>query len=821
MKISYNWLKLYLDFDLPPDKVAEYLTGCGLEIEGIETFHSVKGGLQGVVTGEVLTCEKHPNSDHLSITTVDTGQEKPLSIVCGAPNVAVGQKVAVALIGTTLYLGDKPLTLQKTKIRGAVSEGMICAEDELGLGSSHNGIMVLDPSVKPGTPAASYFNVEEDVVFTIGLTPNRTDATSHFGVARDLAAVINNFGCNKLEETRELIPVPPDVSAFKILNNNRFIDVVIETPEGCPRYSGITVSGIKVKESPAWLRNKLNAIGLRPINNVVDVTNFILMEMGQPLHVFDCDQIIGDQIIIKNYPRGTRFTTLDHVERVLTGNEVMICNTVEPMVIGGVYGGLKSGVSMETTSVFIESACFNPRSIRKTARHHGLQTDASFRFERGTDYNLTLFALKRAALMIRELAGGEISSEIVDVYPTPVPPQEVTLSYGNMDRLIGKVLDRKVVKKILKEVGIILIRELTDPQGLLLSIPAFKTDVTREVDVIEEILRIYGYNNIEFPPDVRASLSFYAHPDPEKIRNSVSEFLSARGFHEIMNNSLTRSVNYENNPAFDLSRAVRIMNPVSRDLDVMRLSLLHGALESLVYNQNRKLYDLRFYEFGTVYALSDEGILPGYTEEQHFSLLLTGCRTTENWNTPEQPVDVFLLKEYVEALFKKISLDPDTFTMEPDHSGLFTNGIRYFDREELGVMGQLHPDLLRSMDAKNQVFYAEFNWDRILERIPKHNARFRELPKFPEVRRDLALVLDQAITFMQLKTTAFATEKKLLRSIGLFDVYEGEQVGPGKKSYALKFILQDEEKTLTDKEIDKVMERLIKAFIHDFDARVR
>ncbi|MCK9203950.1 MAG: phenylalanine--tRNA ligase subunit beta [Bacteroidales bacterium] len=821
MKISYNWLKLYLNIDLLPDKVAEYLTGCGLEVESMEPFFPVKGGLKGIVIGEVLTCVKHPDSDHLSLTTVDVGQEKPLSIVCGAPNVATGQKVPVALTGTTLYFADKPLKLQKTKIRGAVSEGMICAEDELGLGTSHDGIMVLDPATPVGTPAARYFNIEEDVVFTIGLTPNRSDATSHFGVARDLAAVINNSGRKHPSVSGRVNPVLPDVSNFRVQNHSRRIDVIIENQEGCPRYTALTVSGITVKESPAWIRDKLNAVGLRPINNVVDVTNFILMELGQPLHAFDCDRIIGDKVIVRNYPAGTKFITLDNVERELTGEDMMICNTVEPMVIGGVFGGLKSGVTQETTSVFLESACFDPRHIRKTARHHGLQTDASFRFERGTDYNITEYALKRAALLIQELAGGQISSEIVDVYPAPFPSREVLVSFVNMDRLIGKAIDRGVVKAILKDLGMDILRETESPACLQLSIPAFKSDVTREADVIEEILRVYGYNNIEIPHEVRASISHYRKPDPEKVQNSVSEFLSAQGFYEIMNNSLTRSAYYNNSSDFQPALSVRILNPVSRDLDVMRQSLLHGALESLVYNLNRKLSDLKLYEFGKTYTLSQGGIVPGYLEEQHLSLLITGKISSENWNNTDKPVDFYTLKGFIEALFCKMSINTRKLVIEPFQSSLFINGLRYSDgNNELLKMGLLSKSLLHSFDCKQEIYYAELNWDHLMA-LSVSETSCCELPRFPEVRRDLALLIDQSVTFSQIEKLSFRTEKKLLRRVGLFDVFEGDKIGAGKKSYALSFILQDEEKTLTDKEIDKAMERLIKVFITTFNARIR
>jgi len=822
MKISYNWLKLYLDLDLPPDKVSELLTGCGLEVENIDVFQTVKGGLQGVVIGEVLTCTKHPGADHLRLTTVDIGTKTPLSIVCGAPNVAAGQKVPVATIGTTLYLEDKPLTLKLSKIRGEVSEGMICAEDELGLGTSHAGIMVLPPEIPVGTPAARYFNIETDTIFTIGLTPNRTDATSHLGVARDLLAVINNSGHDHVTPSERLSLKIPDVALFKTDNNQRHIDVVVENQTGCPRYTGITLTGITVKESPAWLKNKLTAIGLRPINNVVDVTNFILMELGQPLHAFDCDKITGNKVIVKNYPAGTKFITLDNVERILTGEDMMICNAVEPMVIAGVLGGANSGIAPETTSVFLESACFDPIHVRKSARHHGLQTDASFRFERGTDYNITEFALKRASLMILELAGGTVSSDIVDVCPKPYASRNVVLSFQHLDRLIGKMLNRDVVKNILHDLGIMVSEEIGNGAGLRLAIPGFKADVTNEADVIEEILRIYGYNNIESPVALRSSISFRKKTDPEKIQNRISEYLSASGFHEIINNSLTKSVYYADNPDFYPYVSVKILNPISRDLDVLRQSLLHGALESLVLNQNRKQVNLKLFEFGTVYSLSSGGIVPGYLETRHLSLAITGKKEAENWNNTGNDTDFFILKGYVEAIFRLVNIDVHLLTVEPFQSAVFSDGLRYsFNNRELLTLGLLHASLLKSMDYKAPVFYAELNWDHLLKIIPDAETKYRELSKFPEVRRDLALLLDTSVSFHQIEKLAYKTEKKLLRHVGLFDVYEGEKIEPGKQSYALSFILQDEDKTLTDKEIDKVMERMIKAFQITYNARLR
>ncbi|MEI7663144.1 MAG: phenylalanine--tRNA ligase subunit beta [Bacteroidota bacterium] len=829
MKISYNWLRQYHNLDLSPDKVAVMLTGCGLEVEGQETFQSVKGGLKGVVIGEVMTCEKHPNSDHLSVTTVNAGGPELLRIVCGASNVAQGQKVVVATLGTTLYFDDRELTLQRTKIRGEVSEGMICAEDELGLGTSHAGIMVLDPEAPVGTAAADYFGIEEDIVFTIGLTPNRADAASHTGVARDLVAVANNFGLNESAAFPGNRLALPDVSAFKVDNDGRHIDVIIEDMEACPRYTGITLSGIRVGGSPDWLKNRIMAIGLRPINNIVDITNFILMELGQPLHAFDADRITGQKVVVKKYPKGTKFITLDSAERELSGNDLMICNTAEPMCIAGVFGGLGSGVSDETVNIFLESACFDPKHVRKTSRFHGLQTDASFRFERGTNPDITVYALKRAALMIKEIAGGEISSEIVDVYPVPFPPVIVDLSFGNLDRLIGKKLNREVVKNILEDLGIEITGETTSAgsdvvSGLQLTIPAFKVDVTREADVIEEILRIYGYNNIEIPSEVKSSLSFTSGINPERIQNLIADYLAANGFTEIMNNSLTKSTYYQGNPDFPVERCVKMLNPISRDLDVMRQTLLFGALETIVHNQNRKSADLKMFEFGRVYSLTGNNDDPvtGYHEEKHLAILVTGRLQPENWNTRDEQVDFFELKGYLGAILKKLAVPQDKLKYEPCKTGLVTDGLVCgADGKQIFLLGFLAGPVLKSFDFRQPVLYAEVNWDNLLKLVPVKNARYSELPKFPEVRRDLALLVDKAVTFEQIEQLAFQTEKKLLEKVGLFDVYEGDKLATGKKSYAVSFILQDKQKTLTVKEIEKAMERILKGLVNGLNAQLR
>jgi phenylalanyl-tRNA synthetase beta chain len=823
MKISYNWLKEYVSGIPEPARVAEILTGCGLEVESTEIWFSVKGGLKGVLIGEVLSCIKHPDSDHLSLTTVNVGSGVALKIVCGAPNVATGQKVAVATVGTTLYFNDKEIIIQRAKIRGELSEGMICAEDELGIGTSHSGIMILDPMAIPGTPASDYFKVGEDTIFEIGLTPNRADATSHIGIARDLAAVLNCMPGNT--SLGSSILKYPDKEDFDNSKQGRKIEVFIQDAEACPRYSGLTFTGIQVKESPSWLKNRLNAVGLRPINNIVDITNFILMELGQPLHAFDADQIKGDKVIIKKFPASGKFTTLDGVEREITDQDLMICDSEDPMCIAGVFGGLNSGVTSGTTSIFLESACFEPRSIRKTARYHGLQTDASFRFERGADINITVYALKRAALLIRDIAGGEVASGIVDIYPDPREPAKVFLSFSHLDRLIGKVLDREIVNTILTSLGIRIL--LASNEGLDLEIPSYKVDVTREADVIEEVLRIYGYNNIEFSPDLHSSISTSPKPDPEKIKNGISDYLSANGFNEIMNNSLTRTSYYENNTVYPAENNVRILNPLSRDLDVMRRTLLYGGLESLVYNQNRKIFDCKMFEFGNCYFFNqkeedDKNPLGRYIEQNHLSIFLTGRMQRENWNAIGRGVDIYDLKGFVDAILFRVCIPVSSLEMNSNTSEIFSQGISYrMDGNALVTLGSLSPALLKKFDLRQDVFYADFNWTLLFSKLNAKDKPVAELPKFPEVRRDLSLQLDRSVSYAEIEKLAFATEKKLLKKVGLFDVYEGEKIEAGKKSYALYFILQDDQKTLTDDEIDKTMNRLIKIYTEKLNARVR
>jgi phenylalanyl-tRNA synthetase beta chain len=822
MKISYNWLKEYVSGIPEPLRIAEILTGCGLEVESAEIWFAVKGGLKGVVIGEVLTCIKHPDSDHLSLTTVNIGAREPLKIVCGAPNVAAGQKVAVATVGTTLFFHDKEITIQRTRIRGELSEGMICAEDELGIGTSHAGIMVLDPMAIPGTPAKEYFKIEEDTIFEIGLTPNRSDATSHIGVARDLVAVLNCMPENTGRDPSVL--KYPDTKDFDDSKHGRKIEVFIEDTEACPRYSGLTFTGIKVKESPTWLKNRLNAAGLRPINNIVDITNFILMELGQPLHAFDADRIKGDKVIIKKFPGVKKFITLDEVEREITNQDLMICDSDGPMCIAGVFGGLNSGVTSDTTSIFLESACFNPRSIRKTARYYGLQTDASFRFERGADINITVYALKRAALLIREMTGGETASGIVDVYPHPKSPARVFLSFTHLDRLIGKVLDREIVNKILTSLDVKILS--SSDNGLELEIPSYRVDVTREADVIEEILRIYGYNNIEFSETIHSSISFSPKPDPEKIKNGISDYLAANGFSEIMNNSLTRTSYYESNPVYPSENNVRILNPLSRDLDVLRQTLLYGGLESLVYNQNRKIVDCKMFEFGNCYVfdLKQDHTTPlgKYTEQNHLSIFLTGRAQIENWNAIGRKVDIYDLKGFVDAILLRAGIPGSSLEMISDTSEIFSQGITYrMKGNPLVGLGSLSPALLKKFDLRQDVFYADFNWTFLFSNLNAGDIPVAELPKFPEVRRDLALQLDRSVSYSEIEKLAFATEKRLLKKVGLFDVYEGEKIEAGKKSYALYFILQDDQKTLTDEEIDKTMNRLIRVYTEKLKAHIR
>ena len=818
MKISYNWIKDYLKIDLEPARVAEILTGIGLEIEGMEEWKSVKGGLEGVVIGKVLTCKKHPDADKLSVTTVDIGTSQPLQIVCGAPNVAEGQIVPVATVGTQVFKGSEVFEIKKSKIRGELSEGMICAEDELGLGNSHDGIMVLSNDAKPGTSAASYFKVENDFVFEIGLTPNRIDSGSHFGVARDLAAYLNlNEGLNGKA-------VRPSVEGFQPDNDNNHYDVIIENTEDCPRYSGITISGVTVKESPDWLKNKLRAIGLNPINNVVDITNFVQYEIGQPLHAFDADKIDGKKVIIKNLPAGSKFITLDEAERSLSSKDLMICNTKDGMCIAGVFGGIKSGVTTSTKNIFLESAYFNPVAIRKTSKRHTLKTDASFRFERGADPEMTTWALKRAIMMIKDIAGGLISSEIVDVYKNPVKKSRIEITYKNINRLIGKQIDPQLIKKILSLLDIEIIKETTD--SLLLEIPTYRVDVKKEADVIEEILRIYGYNNIAISNHVNSTLTYQDKPDKDKVVNIISDMLSANGFAEIMCNSLCPSAWYEQHEDFDKEKLVILANPLSSDLNAMRQSLLYGGLSSVMWNLNRQNHDLKFYEFGNCYFFNKSDAtyprVENFIETRALDLFISGNTNRISWNSKTNPTDFFNIKSYVEMILSRLGFKPDEMLNGETGKKYFAESLTYkLNNKIIAEAGRISKSEISRFDIGQDVYYAHIEWDMILKLIKSHSVSYTELPKYPSVRRDLALLLNREIKFIQIRDLAIRTERNILHDVSLFDVYESDNLGKNKKSYAVSFILRDDLKTLTDKSIDKVMNNLIRVFEKELNAQIR
>jgi phenylalanyl-tRNA synthetase beta chain len=816
MTFSYNWLKEYINTNIEPAEMAKILTAIGLEVESMETFQTVKGGLAGFVIGEVKTCEKHPDADKLSITTVDIGMSALLNIVCGAPNVGAGQKVVVATEGTTVYMGNESFKIKKSKLRGQFSEGMICAEDELGLGTAHDGIMVLDPSARVGMPAKLYFKIEDDVVFEIGLTPNRVDAASHYGVARDLYAFLRQEGNVELKL--------PSVDAFKTDNDNYHVDVVIENTNACPRYAGLTVSNIKVDPSPEWLKNRLLSLGMKPINNVVDITNFILHELGQPLHAFDADKIKGKKIVVKNVAEGTKFKTLDDVERSLSSEDLLICNTLEPMALAGVFGGIESGVTENTTTIFIESAYFNPVSVRKTAKRHGLNTDASFLFERGTDPNIPIYALKRAALLVKELAGGTISSEIVDVYPNPVKNFEFEVFFSHVDRLIGKKLGAANIVNILKSLQIGILEQT--PEKIKVSVPPFRVDVQREADIIEDVLRIYGYNNIEISDKVNSTINIAKKPDPAKIINIISDYLVSNSFNEIMSNSLTKSVYYEKLETYKRENVVSIMNPLSTDLNGLRQTLLFGGLEAIAYNTNRKNKDLKLFEYGNCYshrpAANISYPLKNYKEDQRLGIFITGQKWEANWAAKEEPTSFYFLKTYVENILSRLGISVESLGSTEKHSDIFDEALCYeSNHSQLVEFGMVSRKLLKSFDIKADVYFAEFSWDNVFKLLKNHKITYTELPKFPEVRRDLALLLDKSIHYGQIKKIAHQTERKLLKKISLFDVYEGEKIGADKKSYAVSFILQDETKTLTDSQIDKIMTNLENAFTKELAAQIR
>lgn len=808
MKISYNWLKQYVNCDYPAEKVSELLTSTGLEVEDLTPFESVKGALKGVVVGKVLTCVDHPNSDHLHITTVDCGGEEPLHIVCGAPNVAAGQKVLVATINTELWIHDEHITIKKGKIRGEVSEGMICAEDELQLGESHNGIMVLPDDYEVGKPASFYFPVEQDYTFEIGLTANRSDATSHIGSARDLVAALN-----QREETTRYHLIKPSVDDFKVENHDNDIEVVVEDKAACPRYSGLTISGVKVGPSPDWLKNRLAAVGIRSINNIVDISNYVLMEVGQPMHIFDADKITGKKVVVKCLPEGTPFVTLDGVERKLNGRNLMICNAEEPMCIAGVFGGLKSGVTEATTNIFLESAYFNPTSIRKTSKYHGLQTDASFRYERGADPNITLYALKRAALLVKELAGGTISSEIKDVQNGDFTPARVDLRFDYLNSTAGQEIDKTQAVNILKSLECQVVEQ--NDEHVVVDVHTSKVDVTRPADLVEEILRIYGYDNIAIPTRIYTSISRANKPNTDKLQQKISDLLVANGFYEIMNNSLTKAAYSEAFADFDPERNVKIKNPLSSDLNVMRQTLLWGGLESIAFNQNRKVNDMKFFEFGNVYfynkaAHNEKNALAPYSEYYHLDLFLTGNRQEELWNHQVQPLDFFDLKQYVMGVIRELRVNANQLEVKEGAMKHYEYSTElWMNDKRVATFGKINKKTLKLFDIKKDVYHATFCWNTLMSLYGKApEVHFEPLSKFPSVRRDLAMIFDKGITFEQVRKVAMAAENKLLQDLSLFDVYEGDKIPQGKKQYAMSFILMSPNATLTDKAIEKAMARI-------------
>ena len=808
MKISYNWLKQFVNIDWTAEKTGELLTDLGLEVEGIQKFESVKGGLEGIVVGEVLTCIQHPNADRLKLTTVNIGAGAPLQIVCGAPNVAAGQKVPVAVIGTTLYTPEgEAWTIKKGKIRGEESHGMICAEDELGLGESHEGIMVLANDITVGKSLAALFNVENDQVFEIGLTPNRADAMSHYGTARDLKAGL-------LQKDMHVELITPSVSAFRVDNTLLKIGVDVLNKELAPRYCGVTISDVKVAASPAWLQNRLKAIGITPKNNIVDVTNYVLHDLGQPLHAFDGNKIEGHKVIVKTLPAGTKFKTLDGVERELHEEDLMICDAVKPMCIAGIFGGENSGVTEHTTSIFLESAYFNPISIRKTAKRHGLSTDASFRFERGVDPNITEYALKRAVLLIQEVAGGIVTSNIIDFYPKKIPDFQVRLSFDNATKLIGEEIPKDIIKSILMSLDI-KVNNVTET-GLGLTVPSYRNDVVRESDIIEEILRVYGYNNINFTEKLNASISPTSRFEDFKLQNVIGNQLVSQGFYEILSNSLTTPEYSGLSENLKEEHNVVMLNPLSQDLSVMRQSLLFSGLEAIERNINRRRSNLKLFEFGKSYHQIDNQ----YQENKHLSLFVTGNKDGERWNTSEQPSSFFYLKGIITATLERLGIP--NVTASPLENDVFSEGIRLsIGKKSVAEFGVVNKKILKYFDLSQEVLFADFNWDNVIAMVKQARVNFSDLPKYPETRRDFALLLNDDITFEAIEAIANQTEKRLLKEVDLFDVYQGKNLPDGKKSYAVSFKFQDENGTLTDKQVDKIMQKLQNNFKTKLGAELR
>ena len=820
MNVSYKWLKEYVDFDLTPEQVCAALTSEGLEVDALEEVQSIKGGLKGLYVGKVLTCEMHPNSDHLHVTTVDLGRETPSQIVCGAPNVAAGQKVIVADLGCVLYDGDKEFQIKKSKLRGVESCGMICAEDEIGVGSSHDGIIVLPDDAPVGMPAAEYYHLESDWLIEIDITANRADALSHWGVARDLYAwLVQNGYSTSLHR--------PSCEAFKVDNHDLPIDVTIENTEACKRYACVSITGVEVKESPDWLKNKLTTIGLRPINNIVDITNYVMMAYGQPLHCFDADMVTGNHIIVKDKNEGKKFVTLDGEEHILGEHDLAICNAEEPMCIAGVFGGKGSGTYETTKSVVLESAYFHPTWIRKSARRHGLSTDSSFRFERGIDPNGTIYALKQAAILCQQLAGGKISMDIKDVYPNPMEDFKVDLNYDYVHQLIGKEIGKETIKSIVTSLDMKIEGETED--GLQLSVPPYRVDVQRPCDVVEDILRVYGYNNVEIPTQLKSSLVIKGEEDQKhKLENLVGEQLVGCGFNEIMNNSLTKAAYYDGLNHYDAKQLVTMMNPLSSDLNVMRQTLLFGGLESIAHNANRKNPNLRFFEFGNCYQYdpekqNDDDPIRAYSEETHLGIWLTGKRVEGSWAHANEDSSFYELKAYVENVLRRIGVQPGMMVLKPSENNIFDKALVIENRggKKMVEMGVVSRQLQKKAGIDNPVYFADLNWNVLMKVIRKNKVEFSEISKYPAVSRDLALLLDENIEFRQIEEIARQTERKLLKSVELFDVYEGKNLPAGKKSYAVNFILQDETKTLNDKQIDAIMQKLIQNLKKQLNCELR